>query len=214
MHAVGLHCCRGGCARKASNRCNVWGVHFVFLTAMANRKAVSDEAILLRRCRAGDRDAFGELVRRHEDKAFRVAYRFLNSVEDARDAVQEAFLRAYRSLRSLRGDRFEPWFMKILVNLCTDERRRRSRVVLTGLVGDERAQEATDYDLRSLIRSALARLPARYRQVLILRDVEGYSTRETSEILGLTEVTARVLLLRARRRLAEEMEKLERSGRR
>ncbi len=159
----------------------------------------------------GDRRARDELARRTVTRAYRVALRLLDSPEDARDAVQEAYLKAFRHLTSLRGERFEPWFTKILVNVCLDERRRRRRAVLLPLEPHTPVDRDTDFALRSLVRRALALLPQRYRAVLVLRDVEAYSTRETAKLLGVEEGAVRVLLLRARRRLAEVLRELDRS---
>lgn len=165
---------------------------------------------LVRAARGGDNDARAELVRRYQPPAYGLAVRLLGSREEARDAVQEAFLRAFRQMHSLQGA-FGPWFFRILVNLCYDTRRRRRRARVVPLNGEERADDEPDFALRELVRLALARLPERYQTVLLLRDVQGFSTAETAEALGTTEGTARVLLLRARRRLAQILEELERS---
>ncbi len=166
------------------------------------------EEELVRLSVAGDRDARELLVRRYERSAFRVAYHLLGSNDDARDAVQESFYRALKRLSSLRG-RFGPWFFRILTNVCTDERRRRRRAAILPLTGTERAEPNPDFDLRSLVREALRLLPERYRTVIVLRDIEGFSSRETAEMLGINEGAARVLLLRARRRLADLIGQLE-----
>ncbi|NOZ56791.1 MAG: sigma-70 family RNA polymerase sigma factor [Calditrichaeota bacterium] len=176
---------------------------------MADDASTVDEHELIAAALKGDDRAREELARRARARAYRVAFRLLGSSEDARDAVQEAFLKAFRHLKSLRGERFEPWFTKIVVNVCLDERRRRRRAILLPLETDGPASRDADFALRNLVRRALALLPDRYRAVLVLRDVEGYSTRETAELLGLEEGTTRVLLLRARRRLADTLRELD-----
>src|SRR3990172_9000709 len=92
-----------------------------------------DEAALIADARRGDVEAFNHLVLAHQSKAFNLAYRITGDGESAADATQEAFLSAYRSLRSYRGGSFRAWLLRIVTNACYDELRRRKRRPATSL---------------------------------------------------------------------------------
>lgn len=170
---------------------------------------------LVRRARRGDREAFDELVRRTYLDTLAVARRYTGNEDDARDVVQEAYLRAYRGIRSFRGDaRFSTWMYRITANCAATFHERRRRHVAAGL--DDHAEELVDPSpdrdpelraaaalLRRDIETALRRLPDRLRTVLVLRDVYDLAHEEIAEILGITEGAAKVRLHRARRRLRE-----------
>lgn len=175
---------------------------------MAARRENPSEDELVRRGAMGDRKAQELLVRRYEEVALRFAHRMLGSSDEARDAVQEAFYRALSHLPDLHG-RFGPWFFRILSNVCTDQYRKRRRTALLPLNGSERANPDPDHTLRALVRQALQLLPERYRTVIALRDLEGFSTQETADLLGIREGAVRVLLFRARQRLATVIRELE-----
>lgn len=151
---------------------------------------------------------FEELYRSHGARMKSVAYNLLGSAADAEDAVQEAFLRAYRGMSSFKGGaRASTWFYRILVNTCHDiGRQRRRRRGETELGAEDQlppstAAPAGDAPLRVALEKAVARLRPRQRDVFLLFEVEGFLHREIAEILDIAEGTSKALLFEARREL-------------
>ena len=153
-------------------------------------------------------DRLASLFEVHHQRLFRLAVRLSSDREEARDLVQETFLRAARSPRSVPdGDSpGEAWLVRTLVNLCRDRYRRvavrlRGREVLKRAA--ERSVDPEEAEVaRATVRSALARLSPRRRAVVVLHELEGRSSREIARLLGVSEVTVRWHLLVARRELA------------
>lgn len=157
----------------------------------------------------GDRAAFGVLVTRHRDRAWAVALRTLGDPTDAADAVQEAFVKAYRTLGSFRGDaQFTTWLHRIVVNACLDAMRRsRARPAVpldegTAAVAD-RADPIGRMELGQDVVAALVRINADQRTAIVLVDIEGYSVDEAAEILGVPAGTVKSRCHRGRVQLAE-----------
>jgi len=160
---------------------------------------------LVARAQSGDQDGFAGLVRIHQRRAYLVARAVVMTHEDAEDAVQDAFVRAYRAL-----DRFEPgqsfgaWLNRIVVNAALDL-SRRGKVRVTDELSDAFPSAfrdpAVDAELRERLRAALATLPERARAVLVLHDIEGFTHAEIGELLGIPGGTARSDLHHARRTL-------------
>jgi RNA polymerase sigma-70 factor (ECF subfamily) len=172
----------------------------------------SADAELLRRAQAGDRVAFERIVALFERRIFALALRMSGDVEDAKDATQETFLRLHRSIRQIDSARsLGPWLWSVTVNACRDigRRRRRSRLVpIDDLVtrgvadpafGPETLARAGE--LERQLQMALARLPEKERAALLLREMEGLSTREVATILGSSEGTVRAQICTARLKL-------------
>ena len=162
---------------------------------------------------------FEEIVRRHEHQVFGLARWLLRRPEDAEDAAQEAFFRLYQALYRSRG-RFDPkrplapYLHRLTVNVCKDLGRRRGRFRATPLdempeAGEPAAKDpspeaaAALAEDRRIAAAALATLPIRQRAALVLRDVQGLSTREVAEALGVREVTVRTQISRARLKVRE-----------
>ena len=150
----------------------------------------------------GDTNAFAQLVRRHQQRAYAVARAVLLSHEDAEDAVQEGFLHAHRALSRFRPDQpFGAWLHRIISNAALDLARRR-KVRDTDELVDTHASPFRDPaeadELHDRLRSALSQLPDRQRSVLVLHDVEGYKHAEIGAMLGIPEGTARSDLHHAR----------------
>jgi len=164
----------------------------------------ADDAALLRAHVAGDRDAFGELVRRHRDRLWAVALRTLGDREDAADALQEALISAYRSAHRFRGDSaVTTWLHRIVVNACLDRVRRRTARPTVPLADTEPLPvPAVDSDTALDVRAALAQLPVEQRAALVLVDVQGYSVAEAATILEVAEGTVKSRCARGRGRLA------------
>jgi RNA polymerase sigma-70 factor (ECF subfamily) len=157
----------------------------------------------------GDQKAFGELVTRHQRRAYAVARAIVLNHEDAEDAVQEAFLHAYRALDRFRPDQaFGAWLHRIVANAALDlTRRRKVREAdeLPETVASPFHDPAEAGDLRQRLREALAELPPRQRAVIVLHDIEGFKHAEIGTTLGIPEGTARSDLHYARARLRDAL---------
>ena len=169
---------------------------------------LSDDELLARHG-AGDGAAFGVLVARHRDRAWAVALRTLGDPNDAADAVQEAFVKAYRTAGSFRGDAlFTTWLHRIVVNACLDL-MRRNRVRPTSPLDDQAATVADPADpigrteLGHDVVRALARITPDQRAAIVLVDVEGYSVEEAASVLGVAAGTVKSRCHRGRAQLAE-----------
>jgi RNA polymerase sigma-70 factor (ECF subfamily) len=166
------------------------------------------DADLIARHASGDADAFGVLVARHRDRAWAVALRTMGNPEDAADAVQDAFVKAYRTLGSFRGDaQFTTWLHRIVVNACLDA-LRRSRVRPTSPLDDTAAAVADPNDdigrteLGHDVVAALAKITPDQRAAIVLVDVEGYAVDEAAELLGVPAGTVKSRCHRGRVQLA------------
>jgi RNA polymerase sigma-70 factor (ECF subfamily) len=167
------------------------------------------EAALVERAQGGDRAAFEELVRRHADRLYAVVLRFVADRDEAQEVTQEAFLRAWRSIDRFEGrSRIFTWLYRIGINEAKRRAARRPPVKVVSL-DDEPIPEAPDWseapetrlrqaDLRRLLEDAIRALPLEYRVPLILRDVEGLSTREAAEVMEIGEAAFKSRLHRAR----------------
>lgn len=180
-----------------------------------------DEPALIQAARDGSLDSFNCLVLAYQDMVYNQAYRMMGDPEPAADAAQDAFISAYRNLRSYRGGSFKAWLMRIVTNLCYDELRRRKRRPTTPLepVDDEgeevespvwltdpgeRPEDSIDRnELNSAIQHCLDNLPDDFRSVVVLVDVQGMDYSEASEVTGKPLGTIKSRLARARVRLRE-----------
>ncbi len=182
------------------------------------------DADLVRRARDGDYTAFEELVSRHERRVYASARRITGRTEDAEDVVQETFLSAMKALPHFRGEAlFSTWLTRIATNHSLKVLRKRRglpTVPLAEETGDDAAVQRPEYiapwaedpavaatrpETQALLDAALAALPENLRSVFLLRDVDGLSTAETAEALGLTPANVKVRLLRARLALRERL---------
>ena len=150
----------------------------------------------------GDREAFAELVRAHQRRAYAVARAIVLDHHDAEDAVQDGFLHAYRALARFRpGEPFGAWLHRIVANAALDLQRRR-KVRTAGTLPETLALPFRDPaeldELRRRLVAALERLTERQRSVIVLHDVEGFRHAEIGEMLGIPEGTARSDLHHAR----------------
>ena len=180
-----------------------------------------DEELFLVRLRAGEEAAFEQLVRTQGGRMLAVARRLLGDEEDARDAVQEAFAAAFRSVASFAGScRLSTWLHRIAVNAALMKlRRRRSRPedaiedllpkfredghqAHPSIPWEEPVEEMLEREeMCALVRKLVEQLPATYRSVLVLRDFEELPTSEVAELLGITENAVKIRLHRARQAL-------------
>jgi RNA polymerase sigma-70 factor, ECF subfamily len=179
-----------------------------------------DDQALIQRCQAGDVAAFEPLVERYRQRVWRIAYQIVRDREEAWDVSQEAFIRAYRSLASFRGQSaFYTWLFRIVVNLATD--RVRQRAARGRAFGTERVpeaewnealaddstgrpdEEAARRERRQRITRALDGLPPNFRTIIVLSDVEGLSYREIAEVLNIPVGTVMSRLHNARKRFRD-----------
>ncbi len=174
--------------------------------------AVSD-ARLVEEVRRGDKSAFEPLVRRYENRLMSVLLRFVRDRDLARDLAQETFLRVYERLDQFDPSRrFGPWLFRIGVNLALDYLRKRRRRIWPSLFSDSRIEKGPDpavadpreaLDLSQEVRKVLESISEKYRTVLILRDLENFSTSEIAAILHRKEATIRWRLAEARVRFQD-----------
>lgn len=182
-----------------------------------------EDAVLVERVRAGEREAFSELVERHARKIFRLARHITKNEDDAADVLQDAFLKAYSRLDQFHGDaQFYTWLVRIAVNeaLMRLRKRRGDRTVsldqdietADGSMQREVPDEGEDPEqaygreqTRQLLERAIDSLADSYRSVFVLRDVEGFSTEETAEMLDLSISAVKSRLLRARLQLRDKL---------
>jgi RNA polymerase sigma-70 factor, ECF subfamily len=169
----------------------------------------ADERGWILAAQEGDQGAFGQLVRRHQRRAYAVARAIVLNHEDAEDAVQDAFLHAYRALDRFRPDQaFGAWLHRIVANAALDlTRRRKVREAeeLPDALASPFRDPAEAGDLRERLGQALAQLPPRQRAVIALHDIEGFKHAEIGTMLGIPEGTARSDLHYARARLRDAL---------
>ncbi|GAA0971072.1 RNA polymerase sigma factor SigM [Acrocarpospora macrocephala] len=168
------------------------------------------DADLLTRHIGGDPHAFGEIVKRHRDRMWAVALRTLGDPDEAADAVQDAFMSAYRKADSFRGDAaVTTWLHRIVVNACLDRMRRKS----VRPVADDELIEAAERDtpgpdqtaereVSMEVTAALKLLPADQRAALVLVDMMGYSVEDAASVLGVPAGTVKSRCARGRAKLA------------
>jgi RNA polymerase sigma-70 factor, ECF subfamily len=185
-----------------------------------------DDLSLVDRVLAGDRRAFEPLVRRHERRVFRVTLAVLGNIEDAEEAMQDTFVKAFRHLEQFRKEsRFTTWLTRIAVNTALQKRNARKNFV--PLAEADTAEELLvpkryepwksnpeqlygKQELHRFVEEAIQSLPEIYREAFVLRDVEELTAEEAAEVLGIKVPALKTRLLRARLMMREMLaEKLE-----
>ncbi len=184
-----------------------------------------DEAQLVSAAKAGDISAFEELVNRYERKIFRLGMNITQNREDAEDVMQDAFLKSYQNLDRFEGNsRFYTWLVRIAVNeaLMKLRKRRPNQVSIDEPMtndddesvfrqiedwGPSPEQKFAQTELNQILNGVIGELDPIFRVVFMLRDVEGISTEETGQILGISVAAVKSRLLRARLKLREKLNK-------
>lgn len=179
-----------------------------------------DDHELIRACLEGNQEAFASLVHRHEQRSYWAAYKILGDAEAARDVAQEAFVRVWRALdRFDFSMAFSTWLYRITVNLAIDHLRRNRRhrgadldLFRESVADDSSISPDAPQDSREVakaVRAVLETLDEKYRTVLILRDLEGLSSKQIADITGIAHATVRWRLHIARKQFREGWERLE-----
>ncbi|MEQ1822018.1 MAG: RNA polymerase sigma factor [Fimbriimonadaceae bacterium] len=172
------------------------------------------EASLIKKASRGDKMAFDEIVYRYESALYAMAYRILRNPEDAVDAVQETFIKAYKAIGAFDSQRpIKPWLCRICGNCCIDivrGRKERSESLDQHeyMLVDQASspdQVAADGDRDQAIANAIDRLPPRYREIVVMRHYRQMEVSEISNALGTPEGTVKSWLFRARRQLRQEL---------
>jgi len=191
------------------------------------KKAGEDtsELPLVQAAKKGDLEAFSQLVKRYDRNIFRIAQHITHNEEDAQDVVQEAFLKAYQNLEQFQGNsKFYTWLVRIAVNEALMKLRRRRTDRTVSIDEDVETEEGSmprevadwgpnpeqlygQSELSDILKKTIQGLPPGFRTVFVLRDVEGLSTEETAEMLGLSVPAVKSRLLRARLQLRERLSK-------
>jgi len=178
----------------------------------------ADSAQALERAMAGDRAAFDELMHSYERQVLMTAWRLLGSKEDAQDAAQEVFLRLYRHLHRVDPKRpLLPWLYRMTVNVCHDLHRKwrwdlalRVQEVERASADADPAGEIARAEQKQMVAAALQTLTEKERAAVVLRDIQGLSTREVAGILGSRETTVRSQICSARMKIKKWVERMER----
>ena len=186
--------------------------------------SVSDE-ILIEKVKSSDNSAFEKLVKKYEKKIYNLAFRLTGKSEDASDILQETFLKAYHSLGDFRGEaNFSTWLYRIALNIALMKKRKEKGKIFEPIESKlftpegELTKEIPDWsnnpeaeienkELRKILTETLSSLPDDYRTVLILRDIQGLSNKEVSEILKISIPAVKSRLHRARLFLRDRISK-------
>ena len=192
----------------------------------ANRKKIKDKDFeLIRAINSGQFDRFPDLVKRYEQKLYNFSLRMCRDAADAEDTVQETFLNVFRYLKDFRYEtKFKNWLYRVAASTCIKKRRKSKFAPQRELSLDEfLPQDETEIpdqvprwalmpldkllndELLDKINAAIFTLPEKYRLVIVLRDIEGFSTAETAQILNLSDANVKVRLHRARLFLRDKL---------
>lgn len=175
---------------------------------MAEEKAISEREILLQ-VKRGKKEAYQAIVERYMKRAYYIALGFVRNPQDALDISQEAFIKAFRRIKSFDIERpFFPWFYKLMKNFCLDHLKRRSRIQEVPLdEGRVIKEEHEDREMKEVLWKGIESLPVEQREVIILRYFQQLSYQEISEVMGKPVGTVMSSLFYARKRLKEVIKK-------
>lgn len=197
----------------------------VFENAGYNQTMVNpneEDKLLVKGLKAGEERAFRMLVEKYQSRAFSVAFGYMKDQEEAKDAVQESFIRVYEKVKSFKGDsRFYTWYYRLLINLCLDTKRKNRitkifSIFKTGateegnkeyevlLREDKKENPEEKYaagQVAAKIEACIEKLSPKEKQVFELKNYQGFKIREVAEIMKIREGTVKVLLFRSVQKL-------------
>lgn len=195
----------------------------ISLPNTASAPVEQDETALITASQTGDQEAFAQLVQLHQRRVFNLTFRILRQYEEASEVTQETFLAAWQALPSFRKDaRFSTWLYRIAYNCSMKqlEQRKRDHALQTAMQEEQALEQVSnnewtnttleERETQAFVREHLARLPAKYQIVLILRHLQDMSYEEMAEILTVPIGTIKTHLFRARNLLKERLEAFER----
>ncbi len=170
---------------------------------------------LVQRCRKGERKAQFELYQLYKDRVFNIAYRMANSQQDAEDITQMAFMRVFKKIDSFRGESaFSSWVYRLTVNVCINHFRKEKKK--KEMVVNELSEQTTNLKtlktneqgskMKPFLEKAIQALPAGYRMIFVLYDIEGYKHEEIAGMMNISEGTSKSQLHKARRELRQFLE--------
>jgi RNA polymerase sigma-70 factor (ECF subfamily) len=192
-----------------------------FLQSNKSKNYESQEKLLLERFRNGDKKVFGDLIRRYEKGVYRLCFRFFNNEEDAMDASQEVFLKAFRALEKFEGrSSFKTWLYRITANTCitlSEKKKREKEGMIQGILNwwSNRNAETPEEEFiaketrrlnKEVVSDKIEKLPENYRMPLILKDIEGLPLDKISEVLEIPLGTTKSRINRGRRLLQESLQ--------
>jgi RNA polymerase sigma-70 factor (ECF subfamily) len=184
-----------------------------------------NEKILLKKARNGDIEAFELLIEDYQKKAFNVAYRMMGNSEDANDLVQEALIRIFKSIKNFKEQSsFSTWVYRIVTNVCLDELRRRKNKFTISIDEDIQLEDGNvkrqiesegptpeesleSKEIQDIVTKAIEELSNEHKKVIVLRDIQGFSYDEISDIMKCPEGTVKSRINRARKALREILKK-------
>jgi RNA polymerase sigma-70 factor (ECF subfamily) len=208
-------------ARKlSSNASNSENINSTTEAAPAAGEANREDELLVQQVLSGNADAFARLIDRYKVAVYNLCARMLHDQDEAEDASQEVFLRAYNQLHTYQpGRRFSTWILSIASHYCIDLLRRRRPVMDLDSIAFWKASDqpepeetAVAAENRDEVRELLKKIPEKYRSVTILRYWQDLSYEEIAEATGLSVATVKTRLFRARELLAKELEKQRKNG--
>ncbi|MCA9731348.1 MAG: sigma-70 family RNA polymerase sigma factor [Deferribacteres bacterium] len=191
----------------------------IVTNAIRMTNTLINERDLILRCQQGDKDAFGTLVKKYMQRAYYTALGFVGSHENALDLSQEAFVRAYRAIQRLDADRsFYTWYYTILRNLCLNFKRDKAKKARSfSEIGETSLRSIRDKDadtahsvelseLQSAVWTALEKLTANEKEIIILRDIQELAYHEIAQTLDIPIGTVMSRLYNARRSLRAQLD--------
>ncbi|MDQ2085267.1 sigma-70 family RNA polymerase sigma factor [Herbivorax sp. ANBcel31] len=179
------------------------------------------EKELIEQAKSGSIEAFEQLIEKCQKKVFNIAFKMMGNYEDASELAQEAFIKAYKSIKKFKGDSlFSTWIYRITTNVCLDELRKRKNKKVISLDeyikydGEEIKRQVKDEspgpekvfekrEIKNIMKKCIDSLPIEYKTVVVLRDIQGFSYEEIAKIIKCPEGTVKSRINRARKALKD-----------